>query len=157
MPKKSPTEQPLDQPPGEFAVGYGRPPRWTQFRPGQSGNPAGRPRPKSPATLARAVLDKKVPVGTGAGRRKMSPVQEIALDRLGDKARRGDQRSFAYLLKLAGEQSASEAAPFDGAISPQDLEIIRGFLERQREETSNPDGDKETSNDDNEPKRKRST
>jgi len=35
-PKKAPT--------GDYAVGYARPPSATQFQPGQSGNPAGRPR-----------------------------------------------------------------------------------------------------------------
>jgi hypothetical protein len=32
--------------PAEYEVGYGRPPKHTQFQPGQSGNPAGRPRTK---------------------------------------------------------------------------------------------------------------
>src|SRR5262249_42810314 len=35
-PKKAPT--------GDYAVGYARPPKGTQFQPGQSGNSAGRPR-----------------------------------------------------------------------------------------------------------------
>jgi uncharacterized protein DUF5681 len=35
-PKKAPT--------GDYAVGYARPPKETQFQPGQSGNLAGRPR-----------------------------------------------------------------------------------------------------------------
>ena len=35
-PKKTPT--------GDYAVGYARPPKGTQFQPGQSGNTAGRPR-----------------------------------------------------------------------------------------------------------------
>jgi uncharacterized protein DUF5681 len=35
-PKKAPT--------GDYAVGYARPPKATQFQPGQSGNPEGRPR-----------------------------------------------------------------------------------------------------------------
>ena len=35
-PKKAPT--------GDYAVGYARPPKPTQFQPGQSGNSAGRPR-----------------------------------------------------------------------------------------------------------------
>jgi hypothetical protein len=30
--------------PNNYHVGYGRPPRHTQFKPGRSGNPAGRPK-----------------------------------------------------------------------------------------------------------------
>jgi hypothetical protein len=29
---------------GDYKIGYGKPPEHTRFRPGQSGNPAGRPR-----------------------------------------------------------------------------------------------------------------
>ena len=29
---------------GDYAVGYGRPPKATQFKPGRSGNPRGRPK-----------------------------------------------------------------------------------------------------------------
>jgi hypothetical protein len=38
------SKKPNKAPTGDYAVGYRRPPRATQFQPGQSGNPAGRPR-----------------------------------------------------------------------------------------------------------------
>ena len=38
------SKQPKQAPAGDYAVGYGQPPKATQFQPGQSGNPAGRPR-----------------------------------------------------------------------------------------------------------------
>ena len=31
-------------PPPKYEVGYGKPPAGTRFKPGQSGNPAGRPK-----------------------------------------------------------------------------------------------------------------
>jgi hypothetical protein len=31
----------------DYEIGYGRPPRHSQFKPGQSGNPKGRPKPKN--------------------------------------------------------------------------------------------------------------
>ena len=34
----------MDEQPGEYAVGHGKPPVETRFRKGQSGNPGGRPR-----------------------------------------------------------------------------------------------------------------
>jgi hypothetical protein len=38
------SKKPKTAPTGDYPVGYGRPPSATQFQPGQSGNPAGRPR-----------------------------------------------------------------------------------------------------------------
>ena len=38
------SNKPKKAPKGKYAVGYARPPKKTQFQPGQSGNPAGRPR-----------------------------------------------------------------------------------------------------------------
>jgi hypothetical protein len=38
------SNKPNKPPKGDYAVGYARPPKATQFQPGQSGNPAGRPR-----------------------------------------------------------------------------------------------------------------
>lgn len=41
------------------AGGYGRPPKWSRFRPGQSGNPRGRPR-KAKRDLEVSVVDSEV-------------------------------------------------------------------------------------------------
>jgi hypothetical protein len=38
------SNKPKKAPKGDYAVGYARPPKETQFQPGQSGNSAGRPR-----------------------------------------------------------------------------------------------------------------
>jgi hypothetical protein len=46
-----------DEAPKNYAVGYGKPPHHTQFKPGQSGNPKGRP--KSRASF-RSLLEKRL-------------------------------------------------------------------------------------------------
>ena len=47
------------KPPGNHggAVGYGRPPKEHQFKPGQSGNPKGRPKRQSATTLHGAIAE----------------------------------------------------------------------------------------------------
>jgi hypothetical protein len=57
----------MDNSKSDYPVGYKKPPRHTQFKPGQSGNPRGRP--KQSATFADVLtkqLRKKVTVTMGA-------------------------------------------------------------------------------------------
>jgi hypothetical protein len=52
---------------GIEVVGYGRPPAATRFKPGQSGNPKGRPRGRSLTTILRQSLDKTEIRGVSLG------------------------------------------------------------------------------------------
>jgi hypothetical protein len=72
---------------GNYTVGKGRPPTATRWKPGQSGNPKGRPKgTRNAATMAKAELARKVVVNLNGVKRKMS-VAEIAFRRLGDRGR----------------------------------------------------------------------
>jgi hypothetical protein len=68
---------------GEYEVGYGKPPRAHQWKPGQSGNPVGRSRnrPRSaPFDLAGALVEALLADQTVVidGKKKKMPVFEIA-------------------------------------------------------------------------------
>jgi hypothetical protein len=57
--------------PGDYEVGYGKPPRTSQFKKGESGNPSGRPRkPTDPDSEWRRELNSKVPAIEN-GKRKL--------------------------------------------------------------------------------------
>ena len=54
-PAMTDAQNPSQDTSGACEVGYGKPPRHTQFRKGQSGNPGGRPR-RLPVQCANALL-----------------------------------------------------------------------------------------------------
>ena len=85
----------------DYEVGYGKPPPHTQFRAGQSGNPAGRRKGvRNLATDVKRILKVPVKVKENGRSRKIS-TQEGALMVLREKALKGDPRSLDRLLEYA--------------------------------------------------------
>ena len=83
----------------EYTVGYGKPPKHSQFAPGQSGNPKGRPKKAKTIADAFSKLARKViTVPTKTGAKRMSMLDVVA-DRHFTKAANGDHRSTQIVLK----------------------------------------------------------
>jgi hypothetical protein len=79
-------------------VGYGKPPKHTQFKSGQSGNPKGRPRKSTTFDDdVETELRSPVIVLEGGKRRKMTKRRAIAKQHV-NKALGGDVRSTELLL-----------------------------------------------------------
>lgn len=80
------------------SVGYGRPPREHQFKPGQSGNKSGRPKgSKNEATIINELLNRKIDIRDNGKARKITVLEGI-LTRFVDDALRGKDKSAAFLL-----------------------------------------------------------
>jgi Family of unknown function (DUF5681) len=97
----------------DYEVGYGKPPRHAQFRPGQSGNPAGRPKGvRNLKTDVKRTLAAPVKV-TKDGRTRKKSTQEAALMVLLQKALGGDPRALDRLFDLAVRfnNDSAEAGP----------------------------------------------
>ena len=85
---------------GDYEVGYCRPPTHSRFRPGQSGNPNGRPAGRASAkTRIERVINKKVSVHHGHRSRDITMLEAI-LHAHAAKGARGDARSAALLIGL---------------------------------------------------------
>jgi len=101
----------------DYEVGYGKPPKATQFQPGSSGNPQGRPRgSKNRATgrteerLKEIVLEeayREIPIRDGDKTVKMS-VAQAAIRSLGVNAAKGRVRAQEVFAELIATTEASE-------------------------------------------------
>jgi hypothetical protein len=85
---------------GDYEVGYGKPPRHTRFKKGQSGNPRGRPGgSKNLSTLLTEALNEVVIVAENGGRRKITKRQAI-ITQLVNQSAKADWRATKILLDI---------------------------------------------------------
>jgi hypothetical protein len=112
-----------------YVVGYGRPPKSTQFKAGQSGNPRGRPKgARSIGAILRDVIKRRIVV-TENGRTRRIPVLEVMLHRLTNDAMRNDQSAMKFLLLLMDRYAEkSESGPHLEEVLAEDQAILSRYL-----------------------------
>jgi len=101
-----------------YAIGYGRPPKETQFKTGQRGNPKGRP-PGSAniKTVVERTLKKKISVRKGNKTSKVPMMQAIA-ETFALKAAQGDRHATAVVINMASK-SGVWSGPGDNAATSE--------------------------------------
>ena len=117
----------MSGPAKNYEIGKGKPPKATQFRPGQSGNPKGRPKGRRNfATEIDEVLKAPVPISENGRTRKVTSRMATLL-RLRKKALEGDGRAMDRFLEFALAHQAEETA----AASERNLSAVEDdILER---------------------------
>ncbi len=125
-------------PKGDYEVGYGRPPKRSRFKPGQSGNPKGRPRGrKNIHTILEETLFRLVTITENGRKRKVPAIEALFLSLL-RKSLDGDMRAFEKLTKqlpmLQAAMAADEAREGGEAVDPEtDAEALAEFTRMIRE------------------------
>jgi hypothetical protein len=109
-------------------VGYARPPRDHQFKPGQSGNPKGRPKgAKNESTILREMLARKILIKVH-GKSRHTTIFEAILLRIIEDALRGDLKSAAFTLNRYGNLVSGEVP--STATESNDQEIIDNYNQK---------------------------
>lgn len=155
----------MSKAPKDDAVGYGRPPKASRFKKGQSGNPKGRPRKAkagdAPApvvqtvggfdaftTAALAEADRPVRMREGEAVVEL-PTRDAVMRKLRDAALKGDRASQKLFLDMVGEAAARRAhAEAEHSAQWAELaEIAQSYLAREtprveeRRAAGRPDSD----------------
>lgn len=85
----------------DYKVGYKKPPKDSQFKKGQSGNPNGRPKgTKNTLSLIEQVLNEKVFIREGGTQKEVTKTEAVVM-RMAQKAMEGDIKAVERLLKYS--------------------------------------------------------
>ena len=107
-------------------IGYGKPPKRTQFKKGQSGNPKGRPKhTRNLKTDLTKILGQKISVREGDRTSRVSK-QEAMLLSLMAKALKGDTRAIGVLVNLVRDTFGLEGPHLDSGqwFTPQERQML---------------------------------
>ena len=125
----------------DMEVGYKKPPKSTRFKPGQSGNPRGRP--KGEPNLSTAIekeLRSVIVVQEGGSRPKRITKTSAIAKRFVNKAVSGDPKAISKLIdrdglvsSKAGMSPKESASPFsEPAAQAAKSEVLASFIDRLR-------------------------
>lgn len=92
----------------DYEVGFGKPPKHTQFEKGRSGNPKGRPKgSKNIPMLVREIFDEKVLVNGPWGQRWVTKL-EAGITQLANKAATGNLKAINQAIQLREKYQEQE-------------------------------------------------
>ena len=112
-------------------IGYGCPPVATRFRPGQSGNPRGRPKgARNLNTIIASALGERIAVNENGKRKRISKMEAV-IKQLVNRAASGEVRATQLLLALVQAQEAQSASAPEADKFSKDDAFVMAELSRR--------------------------
>jgi hypothetical protein len=123
---------------GDDEVGYGKPPRSHQFKPGESGNPKGRKKGvKNEVTILQELLQHRVTLNERGKPRKITLLEAI-LRKVAEDGLRGNIKSVGFLLNRYYAAAAGEVAQAD--LSEDDKAVLEAYLSEFKDKPEDDEG-----------------
>ena len=136
--------------PKDYKVGFGKPPKDSQFQKGQSGNKKGRPKgAKNLKTILVELLDQPVTVREGERIYKVSRQQAVMMALIA-KGLKGNVPAFNSLINLLRSLGLHDSVPdAEQVLTPAEqkmFDALKALIadEGQSNENIQPGGDEET-------------
>lgn len=122
-----------------YEVGYRRPPKRSQFKKGQSGNPKGRPKgARGLDTMIIEELKAKIIVSEN-GRSKKLKKAEAIVKQVVNKALTGDHKAISQVLTVSQrheEKLAAKAKPILETLPEEDQQVMQSLLARMQNQSN---------------------
>lgn len=131
---------------GEYEVGYGKPPKHTRFKPGQSGNPKGRPKgAKNLKTELLEELNEKIDIREGGRTRRVSK-QRALLKAQMNRGIQGNARSAQIIVTMAARllDADEHDADADTGLTEDEVDILAAYVDRERGRLAQQEANDET-------------
>jgi hypothetical protein len=118
-----------------YAVGYGKPPITSRFKPGQTGNARGRPKGhKNLKTLIRQAMTARIVIQEGSSNRQVSKIEGVVLRQL-QNALKGNDRSAMAVIRMALQlgflDDVSDGNQAEATLSATDERILGELMARR--------------------------
>lgn len=112
-----------------YRVGPGKPPRHTQFKPGQSGNPTGRPKGKVNlfAEIERELM-KFVNITDNGKNRRITKLQ-MMVNGMTNRAIKGDNKAAEIVIRTYGQAKEIES-PAAADLPTTDADMVKRIKAR---------------------------
>ncbi len=121
---------PSDEPARNVPIGYGRPPKMSRYRPGQSGNPGGRPRRSSRlGAIVTRTLGETIEAKENGKRRRMTKL-EAAVKQLVNHAAEGDRQAAQFVFALIDDDAGRPQRPAARRPAEADALVVAELVRR---------------------------